>query len=122
MSRLPKTPLSYREVLTAFPAQRPLPLPLGAKWTGPVPLSHDRMADLVTQARDERARHLGTAIAVLARMAAAPLGVALRVWRTWRQRRREREELAQLDDRALRDIGLSRYDVTMAARGRIHHR
>lgn len=122
MSRLPKPPLSYREVLTAFPARRPLPLPLGAKWTGPVPLSRDRMADLVTQARDERARHLGTAIAVLVRMAAAPLGGAMRAWRTWRLRRREREELAQLDDRALRDIGLSRYDVTMATRGRTHRR
>lgn len=122
MSRLPKTPLSYREVLTTFPAQRPLPLPLGAKWTGPVPLSQDRMADLVTQARDERARHLGTAIVVLVRVATVPLGAAFRLWRAWRLRRREREELAQLDDRALRDIGLSRYDLTMAARGRIHHR
>ena len=29
----------------------------------------------------------------------------------WRDRARERHQLARLDDRALRDMGLSRYDV-----------
>jgi uncharacterized protein YjiS (DUF1127 family) len=30
---------------------------------------------------------------------------------TWRQRLRERQQLAEMDDRSLRDIGLTRYDV-----------
>ena len=44
----------------------------------------------------------------------APPGVAQRVlWtlREWRQRARDRSQLAQLDDRMLRDIGLTRADA-----------
>jgi uncharacterized protein YjiS (DUF1127 family) len=36
---------------------------------------------------------------------------ALALLRTWRQRFRDREALAQLDDRSLRDIGLTRCDA-----------
>lgn len=43
-----------------------------------------------------RANHLGRAIATL---------------RTWRRRGRERAELAVLDDRMLRDIGITRADA-----------
>jgi uncharacterized protein YjiS (DUF1127 family) len=45
----------------------------------------------------------------------APRGVALArldaVIRQWRDRAREREALAQMSDRELRDIGLSRTDI-----------
>lgn len=118
MSRLPKPLQSYREILISFPpGRRETPLPLGAKWAGPVPLSHDQMVDLVTEAHENRARHLRLAAAALAHLAAAPLRAAMKSWRAWRTRQRDREELAQLDDRALRDMGISRYDAIMAGRG-----
>jgi uncharacterized protein YjiS (DUF1127 family) len=34
----------------------------------------------------------------------------------WRQRLRSRQELVMLDDRALRDVGLTRYDALQEAR------
>ena len=117
MSKLPKTHQSYREILVTFPAGKATPLPLGAKWAGPVPLSHDHMVDLVTEAREDRARHLRIAFAKAVRLAAAPFAAAAKSWRAWRVRQRDREELAQLDDRALRDMGISRYDAIMADRG-----
>jgi uncharacterized protein YjiS (DUF1127 family) len=45
-----------------------------------------------------------------ARVRAALVG-ALGLVREWRRRARSRTELAALDDRTLRDIGLSRADV-----------
>lgn len=117
MSRLPKTPQSYREILATFPAGQATPLPLGAKWTGPVPLSHDHMVDLVAEARESRARHLRIAFRKVVRLAASPFIAAAKSWRAWRVRQRDRQELAQLDDRALRDMGISRYDAIMADRG-----
>jgi uncharacterized protein YjiS (DUF1127 family) len=35
---------------------------------------------------------------------------------TWRDRARQRRSLSQLDDRLLRDIGITRYDVLSEAR------
>ncbi len=120
MSRLPKTPQSYREILVTFPPGKATPLPLGAKWAGPVPLSHAHMVDLVTEAREDRARHLRIAFMSAARLAAAPFIAAAKSWRAWRIRQQDREELAQLDDRALRDMGITRYDAIME--GRNHFR
>lgn len=119
MSRLPKIP-DYREILIAFPSQQTGALPFSPKWTGPVPRSHGHVADLVTEARDDRARHLRAAIARAAHLAAAPFVAAANAWRAWRVRQRDREELAQLDDRALRDMGITRYDAIMAGRGQFH--
>jgi uncharacterized protein YjiS (DUF1127 family) len=48
------------------------------------------------------------------RMRYAPLGAAHRVFarlREWRRRARDRTQLAGLDDRMLRDIGLTRADA-----------
>jgi uncharacterized protein YjiS (DUF1127 family) len=73
------------------------------------------MVDLVTEAREDRARHLRIAFAKAVRLATAPFVAAAK---SWRVRQRDREELAQLDDRALRDMGISRYDAIMAGRGR----
>lgn len=109
-----KMPKNYREILAPFPARRTAFLPLAAKGIGPAPLSHDHMVDLVTEAR---ARHLRAAFVKAARLAAAPFVAAAKSWRAWRIRQRDREELAQLDDRALRDMGISRYDAIMAGRG-----
>lgn len=117
---MPKMPEHSREILAAFPARQTASLPLAAKWTGPVPLSHDHMAELVSEAREDRARHLRTAFAKAARLAASPFVAAAKSWRAWRIRQRDREELAQLDDRALRDMGLSRYDAIMAGRHEFH--
>ena len=116
MSRLPKTPKSYREILATFPAGKATPLPLGAKWAGPVPLSHGHMVDLVTEAREDRARHLRIAFAKAVRLVAAPFVAAAKSWHAWRVHQRDREELAQLDDRSLRDMGISRYDAIMVGR------
>jgi len=41
-----------------------------------------------------------------------PLSMALRVVAFWIQRARQRRALAQLDDRLLRDIGITRYEAT----------
>jgi uncharacterized protein YjiS (DUF1127 family) len=41
----------------------------------------------------------------------AAWSLTIAVLREWRRRSRERAELAQLDDRMLRDIGVSRGDV-----------
>jgi uncharacterized protein YjiS (DUF1127 family) len=38
-------------------------------------------------------------------------GGALAIWREWRRRARDRAELANLDDRMLKDIGLTRGDA-----------
>jgi uncharacterized protein YjiS (DUF1127 family) len=35
---------------------------------------------------------------------------------TWRQRLRDRQQLAEMDDRSLRDIGLTRYDAELELR------
>jgi uncharacterized protein YjiS (DUF1127 family) len=35
---------------------------------------------------------------------------------TWRQRLRDRQRLAEMDDRSLRDIGLTRYDAELELR------
>lgn len=43
------------------------------------------------------------------------LGRVLALFRTWRQRFRGREALARLDDRSLRDIGLTRCDALREA-------
>ena len=51
---------------------------------------------------------------VLRRARSAPPSVAQRVFwtlREWRRRARDRSQLAQLDDRMLRDIGLTRADA-----------
>lgn len=119
MSKLPKASQHYREILAAFPAGEATSLPLGAKWVGPVSLSRDHTAGLVTQAHEDRARHLRIAIAIATRLTAAPFIAAAKSWRTWRTRQRDLDELAQLDDRALRDMGISRYDAMTAGRGQL---
>jgi uncharacterized protein YjiS (DUF1127 family) len=35
----------------------------------------------------------------------------VRTWRRWRARRRQREAFARIEERDLRDLGLSRWDV-----------
>jgi len=40
----------------------------------------------------------------------------LALFHIWRQRSHDRQELAQLDERSLRDVGLTRYDVLYEAR------
>jgi uncharacterized protein YjiS (DUF1127 family) len=45
------------------------------------------------------------------RVASELAGGALAIWREWRRRARDRAELASLDDRMLRDIGLTRSDA-----------
>ena len=54
--------------------------------------------------------HLVGRAAAIAMLGAAARGVATTL-QQWRQRRRSRRELARLDDRALRDIGLTRGDA-----------
>jgi uncharacterized protein YjiS (DUF1127 family) len=35
----------------------------------------------------------------------------VRIWRLWRARRRDRQALADIDERGLHDLGLSRCDI-----------
>ena len=52
---------------------------------------------------------------VTASLAAAPFAAASRLVETWRRRARDRRELAKLDHRALRDLGLSASQVQFEA-------
>ena len=45
------------------------------------------------------------------------MNAALRLWRRWRHTVREREELAALDHRERRDIGLTPLDVARLSEG-----
>ena len=45
----------------------------------------------------------------------------VRAWRRWRARRRERHVFAHLDERGLRDVGLSRWDVERELRKPFWH-
>ncbi len=52
---------------------------------------------------------------VAAPLAVAPFVAAARLVETWRRRARERSEMAKLDHRALRDLGLSVSQVQFEA-------
>ncbi len=117
MSRLPKTPQTYSEILVAFPPRSPAPLPGAGKWSGPVPLVREHLDEIVGGARVERARFMPDATLSLVRTTTTPFRALARSWLAWRKRARDLEELAQLDDRAFKDMGISRYDVLMAAKG-----
>lgn len=117
MSRLPKTPQAYSEILVAFPPRSPAPLPQAGKWPGPVPLVREHLDEIIGEAREERARVIHAAALSLVRAVAAPFRALAQSWRAWRKREREREELMQLDDRALSDMGITRYDAFMIAKG-----
>lgn len=86
-------------------------------------MRHERFNDDDYAAQRRHADALATAIiwstravAGLVRMAAAVPRRALDTSIVWRRRARGGRELRSLDDRALRDIGLSRYDALHAAR------
>lgn len=116
MSRLPKPPQAYSEILVSFPQRATGPLPQAGKWAGPVPLARSHLDAIVAEAREERGRLMRAAALSIVRIAIAPLHALARAWRAWRVRQRDLEELAQLDDRTLRDMGISRYDARMAAK------
>lgn len=117
MSRPPKPPQAYNEILVTFPPRRPAPLPQGGKWPGPVPLVRDHLDAIMAEAREDRARAVREAALSLIHAAIVPFRSFARFWRAWRKRERDMEELLQLDDRALSDMGISRYDALMAAKG-----
>ena len=56
------------------------------------------------------------------RRSAGPISRAIEAVRVWRARRRGRRELAFLDDRALRDIAMTRVDVIRECRKRFWQR
>ena len=64
---------------------------------------------LIREAHAARSAAVHRALVAVAKMPS----VLLKRLHLWRQQRREVRELAALDERALRDIGLSRYDVLM---------
>jgi uncharacterized protein YjiS (DUF1127 family) len=75
-------------------------------------LSPINPALLSTPVTASYAAHL---VARVARLMTAALAIALKSYR----RGMERRDVMQLDDRALRDIGLSRYEFPEATRARI---
>ena len=50
------------------------------------------------------------------------IGATFRRWREWRRRRAAIRELRTLDDRALKDMGLTRGEIVAAVDGQIHGR
>ncbi|MGE0095047.1 MAG: DUF1127 domain-containing protein [Alphaproteobacteria bacterium] len=116
MSRLPKPMQDYSEILVTLPPRGPAPLPLGGKWPGPVPLVREHLDEIVAEAREDRARAVREAAWSLIHTAIAPFRALARSWRAWRKHERDMEELLQLDDRALADMGISRYDALVAAK------
>ena len=117
MSRLPKTPQTYSEILVSFPPRAAHPLPQTGKWSGPVPLVRDHLDEIVTKAREDRAHFIRATGVSLWRTAMAPFHALADTWRVWRVRQRDLTELAQLDDRALQDMGITRYDTFLVAKG-----
>ena len=118
MSRLPKPTQSIGEVLSLYPPRMSRSLPQAGKWTGPVPLVRDHLDEIMAEAREDRARAVHEAAWSLVHTAMTPFRALVRSWCAWRKRARDREELLQLDDRALGDMGISRYDVLMAGKGK----
>jgi uncharacterized protein YjiS (DUF1127 family) len=64
--------------------------------------------------------HLDTKPVILARREPVPafggtITALVERMQTWRDRARQRRSLSQLDDRLLRDIGITRYDVLIEA-------
>jgi uncharacterized protein YjiS (DUF1127 family) len=63
------------------------------------------VATALNHATDRRTSHVRRSLAVLATLLA-----------TWRRRLRDRRALATMDERSLRDLGLTRYDAFYEAR------
>lgn len=117
MSRLPKIPQAYSEILGSFPPRATASLSQTGKWAGPVPLVRDHLDEIAAEACVDRARFMRAAARSILHAATAPFRALAGAWHTWRMRQRDLEELAQLDDRAFRDMGITRYDAFMAAKG-----
>jgi len=71
-------------------------------------------------ARREQALAVGRALSRLANRCAAALRPVLAAWHTRRERARMRRRLLTMDDRMLRDIGLSRCDASLGIPRAIH--
>lgn len=78
----------------------------------PEPPSPDEMRRLIEAAHRERADLLRRTLHAIGRAPGWLVGRAT----GWVRCQRQREELLNLDARALRDVGLSRYDAVMEAR------
>ncbi len=63
-------------------------------------------------ARQEQARSLGRAMTGVTRLCGRAMLDLVNAWLGHRDRKRARHQILALDDRALRDIGLSRCDAT----------
>lgn len=67
-------------------------------------------------ARGLARRSAGPGYPAHARGSLSPVGRLLALALTWQERTRQRQALARMDDRMLKDIGLSRADVFLEAR------
>ena len=77
-------------------------------------------ARLYQSARVDRAQYVGSAIgAGVATLSRAVKNLA-GSFAAWRARRQAENELAQLDDRMLADLGLTRSQIAAAIEGRVH--
>lgn len=117
VNRLPKAPQAYSEILVAFPPRSPMPLPQDRKWPGLVSLARKHLDEIAGEARAERAQVIRAAALSLLRAAIAPFRAVAQSWHAWRKRERDLEELTRLDDRALGDMEITRYDALMADKG-----
>jgi uncharacterized protein YjiS (DUF1127 family) len=86
----------------------------------PVRSCRDRFPAATTHEEIDMSAHLGTKLVVLRRREhdlafGGPITAIVERMQTWRDRARQRRSLSQLDDRLLRDIGITRYDVLIEA-------
>jgi uncharacterized protein YjiS (DUF1127 family) len=73
--------------------------------------------EVLVRAREARGRMLRGFGGVLVRQAVAVGGHVWEAYRAWRQRRTAAFELAGLDDRSLRDLGINRSEITSVVAG-----
>jgi len=79
-------------------------------------LDYDHYRRLAGQ---QRAQALGHAIAQGCHLIATGVGALVRGWLAYRERVRARHLLLAMDDRILRDIGISRCDAIQGAKRRL---
>lgn len=80
----------------------------------PEPPSPEEMRRLIEAAHRERTDLIRRTLHAIGRVQGRLLAPAI----SWLRCRRARRELLALDERALRDVGISRYDAVMEARRR----
>jgi len=84
--------------------------------------AHEARAEAMTRTGYLAVTAVGRGARAVAAAATTIAGPALQSVAAWRQRRRAVHALSRLDDRMLRDIGITRADIWAVADGTLHSR